>query len=208
MLALAVFLLFFPAADEKGRLENRFGDADSRESESRVSEVIDGDTFVLSDGSRVRLIGVDTPEQGQPFYSEAAHFAESLLAGAPVFAEYDEEPYDDYGRRLVYLFVDSLFYNELILEQGLATGYLFEHNGKFEETLIAAQKSARREDAGIWSLPQSSPEEFYITISGSFRFHRPLCPHLRNSKPEDLRRIDKREIALDKGLSSCRFCRP
>ena len=27
-----------------------------------VIEVIDGDTFVVSDGRRVRLVGVDTPE--------------------------------------------------------------------------------------------------------------------------------------------------
>jgi len=35
-----------------------------------VTRVIDGDTFV-SGGDRVRLFGMDTPEVGEPCYSEA-----------------------------------------------------------------------------------------------------------------------------------------
>lgn len=33
---------------------------------ANVTEVIDGDTFVISTGEKVRLIGVDTPERGSP----------------------------------------------------------------------------------------------------------------------------------------------
>ena len=208
MLVLAVFLFILPISNRKSKLDNYPPDSENGKSELTINEVIDGDTFVLSDASRVRLIGVDTPEKGQPYYREATLFAESLLTGAVIRIEYDEEPYDDYGRRLVYLFADSIFYNELIIEQGMASVYLFPHNRKFAETLITAQKSSRRNKAGIWSLPDSSPEEYYVSVSGSFRFHRPLCPHLKKARPENLRRIGKRGDALDLGLSSCRFCRP
>ena len=36
-----------------------------------VSKVVDGDTIELTDGRRVRYIGINTPERGQPFYDEA-----------------------------------------------------------------------------------------------------------------------------------------
>ena len=36
-----------------------------------VVSVIDGDTIELQDGNRVRYLGIDTPETGEPYYSEA-----------------------------------------------------------------------------------------------------------------------------------------
>lgn len=35
--------------------------------------VIDGDTFVLANGRVVRLIGINTPEYGEPYYEEATN---------------------------------------------------------------------------------------------------------------------------------------
>ncbi len=35
-----------------------------------VSRVIDGDTIKLQEGERVRLLGIDAPERGQPYYEE------------------------------------------------------------------------------------------------------------------------------------------
>lgn len=32
-----------------------------------VKEVMDGDTMMLLDGEKVRYIGIDTPEKGEPF---------------------------------------------------------------------------------------------------------------------------------------------
>ena len=39
--------------------------------EQRVQRVIDGDTFVLTTGERVRLWGIDAPETGEAFADEA-----------------------------------------------------------------------------------------------------------------------------------------
>ncbi len=36
-----------------------------------VDRVIDGDTVEMSTGQTIRIIGVDTPEAGQPCYAEA-----------------------------------------------------------------------------------------------------------------------------------------
>src|SRR5712691_3336746 len=48
-------------------------------SASTVAAVIDGDTIMLTDGTRVRYLGVNTPEHGQPFYEEAKRYNERLV---------------------------------------------------------------------------------------------------------------------------------
>ena len=50
---------------------------------ARVVRVIDGDTYVLLSGAtayRLRLLGVDAPEQGQPFGAQATDSVARLLA--------------------------------------------------------------------------------------------------------------------------------
>ncbi|MFH0987263.1 MAG: hypothetical protein V1911_04470 [Candidatus Micrarchaeota archaeon] len=44
-----------------------------------ASEVIDGDTFKISTGEIVRLLGINTPEEGQFYYSEAKIALESFI---------------------------------------------------------------------------------------------------------------------------------
>lgn len=93
-----------------------------------VERVIDGDTFVLSNGEKARLTGIDTPEshdnpkaekdsqrsgkdikeitkQGK----EAAQFVRRLAQGKKVRIEYDVQKRDKYGRLLVYAYdIDTL----------------------------------------------------------------------------------------------------
>ncbi len=38
---------------------------------ARLGYVVDGDTIRLANGQYVRLIGIDTPEQGRPYYGAA-----------------------------------------------------------------------------------------------------------------------------------------
>ena len=209
LIAASVILFLLPVSSRKDRKPY-----DLRESLSFqdtilvVTDIIDGDTFVLSESIQVRLIGVDTPEKGQPFFHEARAYAESVLSGSSVRLEYDEELLDNYGRRLAYLFIDTSLFNANIVRNGLASVYLFPRNNRFASRFIEAQKQARRDRIGIWSLDDPSPEEYYVGIPGSLRFHRPLCPHLKKSDPANLLRYSSRREPLDLGLSSCRFCRP
>jgi micrococcal nuclease len=209
IVAVSIVLLLWPARE---REVGRGPDIDSvgvgSSSKQTIQEIIDGDTFVLSGGEQIRLIGVDTPEEGQPFFQEAVDFGESTLSGAEVALELDREPRDRYGRILAYVFVDSLLYNKALIDSGLASVYLFGNNTKFADGLIAAQKKARLARRGIWSLPPPPPEEEYINPRGSFRFHRPLCWHLKDMDLSKARRFSHRDEALDLGLSPCRTCRP
>lgn len=54
----------------------------------QVLRVIDGDTFVLMTfdvppETRIRVLGVDTPERGDPGYAEAGAFTRAWLAQGP-----------------------------------------------------------------------------------------------------------------------------
>jgi len=60
-----------------------------------VERVIDGDTLLMENGERVRLIGVDTPETKHPnkpvqhFGKEAAAFTRRMVEGKRVRLEFD-----------------------------------------------------------------------------------------------------------------------
>ncbi|MFD6094591.1 thermonuclease family protein [Oerskovia sp. NPDC060338] len=44
-----------------------------------VTNVVDGDTVDVSSGERVRLVGIDTPEEGEPCYQEAGDVLRNLV---------------------------------------------------------------------------------------------------------------------------------
>ena len=174
----------------------------------RVDKIIDGDTFILSDRRHVRLLGIDTPEVGEPYSDSAKIFADSVIADRQIRLEFDKVIKDSYGRELAYLYIDSLCYNELILRRGFASIYLFKDNSRHASKFIAAQNEARTAKRGIWSLPPPQPEEYYIAAASSYRFHRPLCPSIKTINLKHARRFKTRDQALDSGLSPCRRCRP
>jgi endonuclease YncB( thermonuclease family) len=70
-----------------------------------VSYVIDGDTIEMTDGSTVRLIGIDTPERGDCGYDTAAWGLRDMIADRPVVLSHPEgvDETDQYGRLLRYV---------------------------------------------------------------------------------------------------------
>lgn len=191
-----------PAA--KTRTESKQSSVDT----ATVIDVLDGDTFVLSNTTRIRLIGVDTPEKGEPFADVARAFADSVLRNRKVRIELDRLREDRYERTLGYLFLDGIFFNELLVRNGLARVYQFKENRRYSKKFINAQKDARKNKVGIWSLAAPPTEPYYISAGGSYRFHRPLCPSAKSINPRKARKYRTRDSALDDGLSPCRQCRP
>lgn len=127
--------------------------------ETTVSRVTDGDTVEISPevlgNDTVRLIGVDTPERGQPLYDEATLFAEENLEGRSVALELDAEREDDYGRLLAYLYLpDGSMFNEALVREGYAQVASFPPNTRYLERFEAAQEKAREAERGIWALPR------------------------------------------------------
>jgi endonuclease YncB( thermonuclease family) len=207
-LLLLIIIILFQIPSNKKIINKHIASELPNNNYLSVVEIIDGDTFKLSDSSIVRLIGVDTPEKGQPFYDDAVALAESLLINNQIKLIYDQRQFDNYNRVLAYVRFDSIIYNELILERGFANVYLFSENTKWRKRLISAQKQARINEIGIWSNTDIDKEDYYIRIEGSFRFHRLLCPSIKNSKPSRKLKIFNKDNALDLGYSPCRNCRP
>lgn len=112
--------------------------------------VIDGDTCRLEDGRRVRYLGVNAPEAGDPNAKEATLANERLVGGRTVRLEFERSRQDQYDRLLAYVFVDNIFVNEVLLRQGLV--HLRHPIGeKYRERLCQAQDEAQSAGVGIWA---------------------------------------------------------
>ncbi len=119
----------------------------------QVQRVSDGDSFRCLDGSRVRLIGVDSPERQQHPFGQQAQQAllEIMPAGAAVRLEPDVAPTDRYGRVLAHVWVGSTLVNEAMVQGGWAVLYTVPPNVKYADRLERAQKEARARGAGLWA---------------------------------------------------------
>jgi len=126
--------------------------------EYRLRRAVDGDTLLLENGIRVRLIGVDTPETVKPDHPverwgpEASAFTKDFISGGVVRLEFDRERLDRYGRHLAYVWVGERMLNEALVRAGLAR---YEPQYKYSEDkkrlYRAAQKEAQAAKRGIWS---------------------------------------------------------
>jgi len=118
---------------------------------ARVAFVVDGDTIELTDGRRVRYIGVNTPETGRPYAIEAKAFNESLVAGTEVWLETDVQESDQYGRLLAYVWAGDTFVNLELVRQGYANAYTVPPNVRYAEAFVRAEQAAREAGRGMWA---------------------------------------------------------
>lgn len=91
--------------------------------------VVDGDTFETSLGESIRLLCVDTPEEGQAGYEDSKIFLSTFVLGREILIE--REGLDIYNRTLAWVSVysgeESILVNKEIVDNGY--GSLFEYNG-------------------------------------------------------------------------------
>lgn len=125
-----------------------------------VERVIDGDTLLLTNGERLRLLGVDTPETVHPSQSveplgpEASQFTKRLAEGKIVRLGFDKERRDRYGRLLVYVYIDGLMLNEELIRAGLSGAQLqYPYSDKMKRRFRQAEDEAREARRGLWALP-------------------------------------------------------
>lgn len=130
------------------------------EGRCRVARVIDGDTLLLADGARLRLIGIDTPElafedrPAEPLAAEATAFTRRFLARGEVILRFDRERLDRYGRFLAYVWVEDKLLNEELVRAGLARARLgFHYSESMKRRFRKAEDEARRERKGVWQAP-------------------------------------------------------
>lgn len=88
----------------------------------KINRIVDGDT-VDSDIGKIRMLGINSPEKGEPYYKEAKDFLNEELLNKTAGIEYGKDKKDRYGRTLGYLFLNNKNINLKQVEQGLANYY-------------------------------------------------------------------------------------
>lgn len=115
-----------------------------------LERVVDGDTIIVhnpdGDRLRVRLTGINAPESVHEDESknteegrEASQFMKDLLEYVDVvYLEYDEEEFDQYGRTLAYVWIDTgdtyVMVNEIMLATDHAEPVYIKPNLKYADT--------------------------------------------------------------------------
>ncbi|MFM7041690.1 MAG: thermonuclease family protein [Planctomycetaceae bacterium] len=122
----------------------------------RVETVHDGDTVTCVDPEgrawKIRLVGIDAPEFGQPFGEQASQALARKLGGGHVRVEGDAR--DQHGRLLGTLRIADRDINRELVAEGWAWAF-----GGFasDDALLAAEAEARRQRHGLWAGPDPIP---------------------------------------------------
>ncbi len=111
-----------------------------------VERVIDGDTIETDIGT-VRLLGINAPEKGEPYYQDAKNFLSSMVKGKNIILSGSKR--DKYGRLLADVYVGSLYVNLELVRQGYAAAYMTEGT-KHRQEILKAEDSAKEKGLGIW----------------------------------------------------------
>lgn len=126
---------------------------------TKVTRVIDGDTFETETGEKVRLIGINAPEISDIFGKEAKQYLSYLIENKTVDLQTDNisNDRDRYQRLLRYVILDDIDINKKMVSDGYAFAYLkyrFSKSNEYEQ----AQLEARENNNGIWG--NSNKENF------------------------------------------------
>jgi micrococcal nuclease len=128
-----------------------------------VARAVDGDTVELADGTKVRYVGVNTPETHHPtkgvqcYGKEAAAYNQTLVAGKKVRLVKDVSETDRYGRLLRFVYLeDGTLVNRLLLEQGYAEVMTYPPDVAKSKEFIAVQAEARAAKRGLWGFCSST----------------------------------------------------
>ena len=127
----------------------------------RVDHVSDGDTIVLRNGQKVRLVQIDTPEVqvyfGTECYGQQAWATTKRLVPVGTHVRLVVEPatdrVDDDGRLLRYVVraSDSVNVNVRLVAVGAAAPYFYEgRRGRYANHLEALAKRAKARSLGLW----------------------------------------------------------
>lgn len=169
---LGLFLIFIAYFAYNKLTDENTAEPDKKNADLlTVKRVIDGDTFEMSDGQKVRLLGIDTPEKYESnklgrdaelskqdkatvrkLGKIASDYVKGFVEGKNVRLERDpvNEDKDKYGRLLRYIYLeDGTCVNAKIIADGYAQVYDKFPISKLEE-FRKLQREARENRRGLW----------------------------------------------------------
>lgn len=192
---------------------------------NRVVKVVDGDSFSLADGRRVRLLGIDSPEKDKCMYKEARERLSGLLLGRHVRLK--NIITDDYGRLLANVIVEDFptwikymrywagknflgrenkeefakidpMANRVIVREGLAK-FVYVKSPYYEELKQAGQE-AKDSQRGIYSsVCRTQSPNVDCLIKGNIREEGEKIYHLTDCPNYD-------QVIIDESFGDRWFC--
>lgn len=150
-----------------------------------VKYVYDGDTLKLSEGRKIRILGIDAPElehdrqAGEPLAEQSRDYLRQLIAPSGKLAlRHDREQHDRYGRQLSHVFLsDGRNISAELLRKGLATTLILPPNFWAADCYKKVESIARKNSKGVWQLPDFQPQALadlpklkkskYLVVSGT-----------------------------------------
>ncbi len=135
---------------------------------AKVVGIIDGDTIdvltVNNETIRIRLNGIDCPDRGQPFGSDAKQYLSDAVAGSMVRVVIHGE--GDFDSTVGDIYADAEFdpdtgdmtsgtlVNLSLVQEGLA--WHFVRSSPDRTDLAEAEQQARESDRGLWLNPHGA----------------------------------------------------
>lgn len=137
----------------------------------KVIGVIDGDTVVLENKTRLRLRQIDAPELKNCGGEQARQFVSTLVLGKSITIE--EQIPDQNGRTMALIYVNSISVNEKLLE----TGWARYHSDQTTKTTLFKKvaNEAKTNKLGIFSslcLQETNLENPDCIIKGNLENKR------------------------------------
>ena len=129
-----------------------------------VKSIYDGDTLTLSNGIKVRLLQIDTPElsPAECYGKDARQALIKLIDQSKISLEGDKvsDDKDRYGRLLRYVYAGKINLNLKLVEIGAATPYFYQgEKGQFSIQLLKAAQNAKSKKLGLWRVCPSTKLE-------------------------------------------------
>jgi len=127
-----------------------------------VAKIVDGDTITMSNGEKVRLLQIDTPElASKECYSDQARIALVKLLNQSGKVTLSTDPnldkVDRYGRSLRYVFIGKTNINLKLVEIGAAAPYFYRsEKGVYAGQMLKAAQTAQKLGLGLWSACPST----------------------------------------------------
>jgi endonuclease YncB( thermonuclease family) len=155
----------------------------------RVEKVYDGDTILLSDGRKIRFLGVNTPEVAGRNKAEEAGgeqakaWLKQQLEHKKVALQGDVEKQDKYQRTLAYVFTeDKRHINLELVKRGLAAVNIYPPNLKYVDALLAAQQTAEQAGLGLWGDEEYAPQPFQNLNDDNYHGWKRITGQIRSVK--------------------------
>lgn len=115
-------------------------------------KMVDGDTFETNTGEKIRILGMDAPETGQPIAEISTEFMASKLLDHKVDIKIQTHlPIDTYGRTLAVVTYRDENVAVSSIAAGLAKALIFNDATYDPTRYLEAEKIAKSRQIGIWN---------------------------------------------------------